>query len=251
MFSSSKEYLQALREGKYLLFLQWPQFIAGHYSKDSEPPDADTTVNLLVFEWLNNGFCETDAKQIALLCAVSDLPTKPIRSIIDYALTAISIAVFQCMLYQNNKLHDKFLCQKELNMREVITLIDRVMNEIEKSIFKEMLIEQQIVFYQWVDAVPIQETETATRQISPLVRLRYIAEEYSTLLEAHEAAANDLLKGSRLSVVKRLVSYLNEQTEMTAEFLQEVEIYIAEIKEMQPKGFEKNYLSALSAPSLS
>ena len=61
MLSSSKEYLQALRDGKYLLFLEWPQFIVGLY-KDSQQ-DADDTINLLAFEWLNNGYCENDAKK--------------------------------------------------------------------------------------------------------------------------------------------------------------------------------------------
>lgn len=249
MLSSSKEYLQALREGKYLLFLEWPQFIAAHYSKDSKPPDADTTVSLLVFEWLNNGFCEADAKRIALLCAVSDHPSKPIRSVIDYALTAISIAVFQCMLYQNNKLHDRFLCQEELDMQRVIALMERVMSTIEKAAFEQLLIKQQITFYGWVDVTPSEETEVITRQMSSIVGLRYIAEEYSTQLEVYKADS-DLLKGSRLSVVKRLVSYLNEQTEMTAGVQLEIDTYIAKIKEMQPADFERHYLSSFAAPSV-
>ncbi len=249
MLSSSKEYLQALREGKYLLFLEWPQFIASYYSKDNSSQDADDTVNLLVFEWLNNGFCEADAKQIALLCAVSDLPTKPIRNIMNYALTAISIAVFQCMLYQNNKLQDKFLCQEKKNMQYVIALVNSVMSEIEKSTFEEMLIKQQIVFYKWIDAISSKDAEEAACQISPIAELRYIAEEYSDQLEAYKED-KDSLKSSRLSVVKRLVRHLNEQTEMTVEFKSELNTYITKIKEMQPVDFEKHYLSSLSAPSL-
>src|ERR1700733_3725814 len=108
MLSSTKEYLQALHEGKYLLFLEWPQFIAAHYQKEEMSQDADDIISLLVFEWLSNDYSESDAKKIALLCAVNDLATKPIRGSISYALTAISIAVFQCMLYQNNALQNKF-----------------------------------------------------------------------------------------------------------------------------------------------
>ncbi|CEG58089.1 helical bundle domain-containing protein [Legionella fallonii] len=249
MLSSSKEYLQALREGKYLLFLEWPQFIAAHYCKEVSTQDADATVILLVYEWLNNGYCEEDAKKIALLCAVSDLPAKPIRGTIDYSLTAISIAVFQCMLYQNEKLQELFLCKETLDMEQVIAVVDTVMSGVEKLSFEKMLAKQQSVFYSWVAAISREDAESVHCQISPIAKRRYITEEYSLQLGATKQVG-DLLKNSRLSVVKRLARYLNEQSELTEEVHLEITTYVAKIKELQPAGFEKEYLQALLAPSL-
>lgn len=130
MLSSSKEYLQALREGKYLLFLDWPQFIAEKYKEHSDNQDADDTIHLLVFEWLNNGFNETDAKNIALLYAVHDLSVKPIEGVHSYAFTAILIALSQCMVYQSLNIQDEFISLVEMNKKTV----NKFTQEINKSV---------------------------------------------------------------------------------------------------------------------
>lgn len=249
MLSSTKEYLQALREGKYLLFLEWPQFIAVHYQKEEMLQDADDIISILVFEWLSNDYSESDAKKIALLCAVNDSTIKPIRGSISYALTTISIAVFQCMLYQNNALLDKFLSKKNLDKRQVLALINDVMKEIDKGVFENMLIKEQATFYNWVAEISSKEIEGVCRQIRPIAELRYLSEEYSFQLAAYKKQA-DTLKTARLSVVKRLVRYLNEQTELTEEVKLEISAYVDKIREMQPVDFERDYLASLSPPSL-
>lgn len=253
MLSSSKEYLQALREGKYLLFLEWPQFIAELYKDGDNPQDADDTVNLLVFEWLNNGYCEDDAKKIALLYAVSDLPAKPLKNNLSYAITAISIAVFQCMTYQGNNVQSRFFSQEKKSRGQIKKLMndpieywdESTLISLDVSAFQDLLAKQQVTFFTWVDSMPSKEIENACEQIRPLAELRYLAEEYSTQLEISKIT-NDPLKSSRLSLVKRLVLYLNGQSELTSSVKAELELYVNKIREMQPADFEKEYLLTIS-----
>lgn len=249
MLSSSKEYLQALREGKYLLFLEWPQFIAEHYKDKGMSQDADEILNLLVFEWLNHGYCEEDAKKIAFLSAVHDLNTKPLQGKLSYALTAISIAVFQCMLYYGNNLQDHFLSKEKMNRQQVAKLMNGTIVDLDKITFESLLTKQQFSFSTWAKAVDVAKVEEAGRQISLVADLRYLTADYIADLEKITVTSDSLIS-SRLSMVNRLARYLNEQFELTTSVKEEVAVYVSKIRAMQPAEFEMGYLLSLSPPSL-
>lgn len=249
MLSSSKEYLQALRDEKYLLFLEWPQFIAEHYQEKSMFQDADDTVNLLAFEWLNNGYCEDDAKKIALLYAVYDLSIKPIRGNLAYALTAISVAVFQCMAYQSLNQHEQFVVKHAMKKEQILKLMTEQTMNSDKEALGNVLLKQQVIFYLWVNEVSKDNVEHAFWQISPLAQLRYLIDDYCLALESSQLI-NDSLKNSRLSVIRRLARYLNEETALTPPVKNEITIYVTKIRKMQPADFENVYLEALSPSTL-
>ena len=249
MLTSSYEYLKALREGNYLRFLEWPKFIVEHYKGDDRSQDADDTINLIVFEWLNNGYSEEDAKKTALLFAVYELETKPLKSDLAYAVTAISIAAFQCMMYHVNKLQDKFLTKEKMTSQKISTLMSGIIVGLDKSNFDDLLQKQRVSFFSWVAGIDSTKVEKARLQISPIADLRYLAEEYITNLEASKLIT-DALKSSRLSVVKRLAQYLNEQTELTVQVKDEIEAYVTKIREMKPADSENGYLLRLSPLTL-
>ena len=249
MLTSSYEYLQALREGNYLLFLEWPQFVAEHYSDSSKLQDADGTLNLLVFEWINNGYCEEDAKKIALLFAVSDLESRPIKGYLSYALTAIGGAVFQCMLYCNNNLHTQFVTKEKMGQQKINHLMNGPVNGANQVDLEILLNEQQTIFFAWIEGANSVEVHKAFLKISPIADLRYLIEEYIIDLEASQIPGDEL-KSTRLSVVKRLALYLNEKTELTLEVKEEIASYVRKIRELKSAPFENKYLINLSMPSL-
>lgn len=135
MLSSSSEYIQALREGNYLRFLEWPQFIVHHYATANYTQDADDTLNLLIFEWLNNGFCEDDMKHLVILYAVHDMESRPLRENLSYAVIAISIAAFQCMVYQKNNLQAHYLCKDKMNIKEITTFMKSKTVHMDNALF--------------------------------------------------------------------------------------------------------------------
>lgn len=248
MLSSTKEYLQALREGKYLLFLQWPQFITEYYGNKDKNQDADEILSLLIFEWLNNGFCEADIKKFAVLYAVHELEVRPIREQLSCSLTSISIALFPCMVYLAQNLQKHYMSSKELSSKEILQLMDKNNMYLDKQIFLNCLGEEQNKFFTWVNEVESAEVKKAFDRIYSVTYLRYLIDDYRIQLEATDLL-NDKLKASRLSIIIRLHKYLNEQTELTPEVNDEIEVYVKKIWEMQPAEFEEEFLKEISPSS--
>lgn len=246
MLSSSKEYLQALRDGKYLLFLEWPIFISEHYKMADDSQDADDTVNLIAFEWLNNGFCEEDAKKLALLSAVHDLPIRPLRGNLSYAIISLSIAVFQCMVYQNNNLQALYMSNDKMNRKQVMKFMSS--KAVEKATFVDYLQIEQEKFDQWVSEADAKVVEKIFDRIYQVTGVIHCVDDYLTQLQGTDLPG-DQLKPSRVSLIIRLFKYLNEQKEMTAEVKDEIAVYVNKIREMHPADFEDEYLKEISPPS--
>ncbi|AMP88546.1 Lpg0393 family guanine-nucleotide exchange effector [Legionella pneumophila] len=245
MLSSTKEYLQALRDGKYLLFLQWPKFIAEYYGKNDKNQEADEMVNLIIFEWLNNGFCEEDIKKFAILYAVHEMESRPLREGLSYALTTISIALFPCMVYLTNNLQKHYINSKKLSSKEVLQLMAMNNTYLEKRQFVELLGQEQDKFFTWVKESDLSAVYKAFDQIYSVTYLKYLIEDYLNLLESAHLP-NDQLKSSRISLIIRLAKYLNEQTELTQDVLDEIAVYVKKLWEMQPAEFEEEFLKKIS-----
>ncbi|HAT8967758.1 TPA: hypothetical protein JBD00_00790 [Legionella pneumophila subsp. pneumophila] len=245
MLSSTKEYLQALRDGKYLLFLQWPKFIAEYYGKNDKNQEADEMVSLLIFEWLNNGFCLDDIKKFAILYAVHEMESRPLREGLSYALTTISIALFPCMVYLTNNLQERYITSKKLSSKEVLQLMTMNNAYLEKQRFVEFLGQEQDKFFTWVKEADSSAVSKAFDQIYSVTYLKYLIEDYLNLLESAHLP-NDQLKSSRISLVIRLAKYLNEQTELTQDVHDEIAVYVKKLWEMQPAEFEEEFLKKIS-----
>lgn len=245
MYESSLAYLTALRESKYLHFLEWPQFVSKHYNNKTNH-DADDMLSLLIFEWLNNGFSEADVMHLTQLCSLQNLQPNPLHGSLAYALTSLSMAMFHCLVYDKLNIRSQFKVDKGLSENEVIRLMKQNMPSPE--ILHNSLNEVQSHFFAQVDAIELAQAEKTWQQLKPLVEKRYLVEDYVAELGAL-AVPNDELKLSRLSVAKSLASYLNEQNELTDSVQEQVGIYVAKIREMQPTEPEENYLNNLQPPS--
>lgn len=245
MLSSSHEYLQALREGKYLRFLEWLQFVSEHYGIGEGSQDSDMTIDLLTFEWLKNGFCEEDVKKIAILYAAQYMESEPIRGKLSYALISISNAAFNCMVYQNNKLQEQCLKKGTLNRAEVYQLMGLLSVSLGKTQFIEHLKNEQSKFLTQIKTVDKGLVTKACEQINAITQLRYLIEDYHSSLEAI-MLPDDELKGTRVSVIIRLSKYLNEQMELTTPVTDEITIYVKKLRELKPAAFEEQYLNDLS-----
>lgn len=244
MLASTKEYLQALREKKFLVFLEWPQFVAEHY-KDVKPQDADTMLNLLIFEWLNDGYSESDVKLVAFLYAASKANSGLLQSNLEYAFTSIVIVALQCMVYHNNNLHLSLVSSEKISSEQINKLVNNAVVNLKKSTFEGILQVQQDKFFTWVGEIDELEAQKIGYQISLIADLRYLTEQYITDLEL-TTLIDDLLKPARLSLIRRLAQYLNEQYEMTPSVKEAIGVYVNKIREMQPALFEEDYLLNLS-----
>lgn len=244
MLTSSREYLQALREGKFLLFLEWPQFIAQHYSNDKDMIDADETLNLIIFEWLNNGFCDNDVKQMALLTKVHDLEAMPIRAGLSYAFISLSIAMYHCMIFDAAKVQSHFLTQEPLTGKQACDFTRKQSVLLDKTVFVELEIKTRDSFLTLLDTVDNKLVTQAFARIYSITKFRYLIDQYITELECTRNPLDQLLN-ARISLVKSLANFLNEQSEYTDKVKEEMGVYVKQIWEMQPLDFEGDYLNCI------
>jgi hypothetical protein len=249
MLSSSSEYLQALREDNFLRFLEWPQFIAKRYKSDQESIDADTCVNLLLFEWLNNGFCELDAKQMAILYAVAYLPESPIQSVLSCGLTSLFIANYHCMVYQNNNLQKHYINEKlstkdDTSLEEILTFMKQQNHYMADCDIDALVQSEENKFEQWVVALENEQVTRVAAQIRSITQFRYLIDVYILCLESSEIN-NDQLKESRVSLLRSLNDFMNEQTKLTPPVIDKIREYGRKLWNMKPAPFEEFYLDNL------
>ncbi|QMT61341.1 helical bundle domain-containing protein [Legionella sp. PC997] len=244
MLSSSSEYIKALREGKYLLFLDWTDFISQKYKL----LDADDTVNFLIFEWLHNGYLEGDAQKLALLQAVYELEAKPLRGKLDYSLKSITSALFICMVFQNLKWEKIELPKKETPRDEIKEFIEKNLNQLNSFMYEELLEGMQTRFYKWVEDIDEKESADAFQKIHAITQPRYLLEDYILHLQRIKIK-DDELYATRLSLAKRFLGYLYEQTELTPEVSKVITTYVNSLRELHPGKGEIEQLDRISPPS--
>jgi hypothetical protein len=113
--------------------------------------------------------------------------------------------------------------------------------------------EQQLKFHTWVDAIAEKEVTKVMTQINPMLQLRRDVTAYVEALEKSDRVkktSDNNLDSSRLSVVRRLLQYLNEQVEVTEIVSQKIKEYVTAIRELSPQPFEEDYLTRLAPSSL-
>lgn len=252
MLSSSQEYLQALREGNYLRFLEWPQFIAHHYAMKNKDLDADTISNLLIFDWLNNGFGESDVRHVVILIALQQSELRPFRGSLDYNLACIAGVAQQCLVYHNNKLAVHARSDILLNLVQINRLMAEQSEFCDPETFHDYLFIEMNRFDEWVNEISVDLAMAVYQQISPALKPRDIVDEYLDYIgderkrRIGEHSHDDPLMDTRIIVINRLKLFINEQNEITVEVGQEINAYIKKIRLMQPAAFEEDFLKKLS-----
>ncbi|STY30762.1 Uncharacterised protein [Legionella wadsworthii] len=245
MLSSSFEYIKALREGKYLLFLKWIDFITNKY----ELMNADDTVNFLIYDWLNHGCGELDVQNLAVLCAVHYLEEKALQGKLDYALQSITIALFICMVFQKKGLQLILLPEKDVSRETVNQLVEEKILQLNPFTYKELLEDMQSQFYQRVNEVDKKEVADEFQKIYAITKPRYLLEEYILYLERLKLK-DDALYITRLSMANRLLVFLYEQTEMNLEVSREIAHYVNALRELHAGKEELDRLDSISPPSI-
>ncbi|KTD75505.1 helical bundle domain-containing protein [Legionella waltersii] len=249
MLNSSKEYLQALRDGKFVLFLQWPKFVIQKYYKDKRDTDpyadADDTLSLLIYEWLNNGFCMDDVKQFAILYAVYELESTPIAGNLLYSLASVYGALTPCMVYSSQNLQKEYLRSEVLNASQISTLMKKNLSLMDNDAYQKFSAEEVEKFRKLTEEVKASDLKKAHLEISAIARVRSVIDRYLTALQSSSDSL-DKLKSTRYSLVVRLAIYFQEQTEITSEVTAQIEEYVKQIRLSQPSDDEEQFLEQLA-----
>lgn len=250
MFSSSFEYLQALRDGDYLYFLEWPAFIAQKYGGKKEF-GADALLDCLIFEWLDLGYIEEDIENITILYAVYEREYSPLEAgKYAYPLMTLMTAFFSCMSYRFYSLHEHAL-HGAMNVKQVMSLMEKKASQIEKDLLNQSNALMRTDFMNKIHLVDQALVDAVEKKILAITRPLSYLEKYIHALSLVQAqgAGNSLL-GARLALAQRFYSYLRIQNELTDETSQELHVYVNAIRVKQPEVWEEEYLQMICPSTL-
>ncbi len=247
MLSSSSEYLEALRVGNYLLFLEWPLFVLKHYSAEGKAEGTDFLMDCLVFEWLKQGSCEQDAQHLALLHAVYEVEPCLLVGQLAFNLMSVYSALFVCMALQTHDLHGHVLPQETLTGPQIITFMNKI-TENEKGDSHHGIRDEFIKRSQEVDPILVK---TVYKKIHEIRQPILIIEKYIEALAWDQREQSDIrLYDARLAIAKGLLVFLRKQEALTDAIRLEIDLSIEAIRQKQPMFWESEYLELLSPPSL-
>jgi hypothetical protein len=248
MLTSSKDYVLALRRGEFLQFLDWPSFIVTTYSKQNHlGVSADELVDLIIFDWLTNGYCEEDLIQFSKLYSVYVLASKPLSGALEYAFMMLFSALVNCMVHASRAppIRHKDPYSKD----EVVSFMREQSSLWDKLEYDKALKEQQNLFVILAAKVPAKITDSTLQGMLPVLQIRSRVDAYLVRLESAAMPANQL-KDARIGVLKRLKAYVNDQVFLTDEVKKEIAIYADKILDLAPEEFERGLINEISPPSL-
>ena len=199
---------------------------------------------MLVYEWINNGYFEKEAKHVAVLSRViSELGPTFLPPELDYAMVSICIALFHCMVYHSMDIQSTFLFHGKKTKKEIIDLMNT--HNIETMDFEFSLNEQRAKFSEWVKSIKENHIISLIEKIKPILQLRVTIINYHDVLDK-ETTAKDELRLTRMSVIQSLIEYLQDKTSLTEKVNREIALYIDKIRELGPQKFEEEYLNSIS-----
>lgn len=241
MISGSSRYIQALRKGDYLTFLDWPAFITQHYQGSNQ--ETDFLIDALVFVWLHHQFSPADAERVAVFLALHEEHDTLLPAKLAYSLTILSSAAVQCMAILAS---GAVSALESVEGREGERLIAFIKKNSRSWRVDEGIIAAETKRFTSLIKSAHGKVGPLFQEISPLLSRRKMAQEYVSVLEAainsSELSGNPLVF-ARLVCAKELLAYLDTVSTINSEAEQRISAIIRNIRLYKPEDFEELYVS--------
>lgn len=264
MLSSTTAYLIALRNGDYLRFLEWPDFVEAKYRDGDEKLGADMLMDCLIFEWLKAGYYKKDIKKIAVLYALYELNPSPIQAgKYAFALMTISSVLFSCMVFDSYQISNLNKAPAFTRAKEVFRFMDGITNFLNQKIkaraqstnteiddFNKSLTPMRDDFMKEVSCVDVASLGVIANRVENITRPLSILEEYRQSLDLVCLQDRNELFPARVMVVQGFYSYLKQQSELTDKVAATIINYVNTIRGQAPAEWEEKYLQKISPLTL-
>ncbi|QDP71185.1 hypothetical protein FOG18_00595 [Legionella israelensis] len=137
---SNGGFIQALRQGNYLLFLQWPDFISKRY----KVYDADSLVDLLIFHWIQEEFGDEDIKAAAIMNAIIYDENCLLENEQINAGVNLIVAACQCQVFKKNDLIKHYSVDREMDKEDILEFMKTNTHRLsDKENCKQLLLQNQ------------------------------------------------------------------------------------------------------------
>lgn len=245
MLDSTKAYLDKLIQGDYLQFLQWPAYLEKQY-KNKYVLTANTMLNLLVFELINNNFNDKHVTKLVVLTKLVDSYPNYLTGKLHWFYVQIYGAFLQCMVINANELSKYYISTEEMTNLEFDFLMNTNFYRLDPNSYNTSTENQTKLYSEKVKTVAAEAVNALYKLIFPIIDMRNQANTYIAVLRGaqnHSELAPDQLKLTRLSLVSALVDYLDGLIELSPAAEQVIANYVKGIQEAQPHASEQQYLS--------
>ncbi|KTD22094.1 Uncharacterised protein [Legionella lansingensis] len=247
MDATTEEYLDALRKGDYLQALQWVNSLVEWY--DVSEGDADTVLQLAIFELIHHGFSPEDFHHIQLLYILLYDHLPPFIEQVAYQATILCSAAIQCMVYYENDLIPFYLTtsmnhKMADNRDEILDWMQRSPVNFDVTKNNDGLSEKYKFLNQGFSRLESQAREIR-RKINHVFNCQLLLQTYVEELAKYHDKDDNGFTAVRLGVINSLTHYLCDKTIMTEEVENKIASFVNKIQEMDPKDWEKLLLDKM------
>ncbi|KTC77830.1 helical bundle domain-containing protein [Legionella brunensis] len=242
---TTKECLEALRKNDYLQALKWLEYIVAHYSVPEG--DADTVLQLAIYELIHHGFIVDDFHYIEMLYTLLYEQLPPFVERVSYNATVLCNAAMQYMVFEEHDLLNFYKTDIYMDNAEVIKeWMQRTAPQLEQGRNSEELMKKYTALNK--ASVGLQKQARIIRdKINYVLDCQLLLQDYSC--ELAKLQNKDDFSAVRLGVINSLLSFLKEQTIATSEVMKTITVFIGTIQKMEPYKWEEDILTKLAAKS--
>ncbi|WP_147292382.1 helical bundle domain-containing protein [Legionella hackeliae] len=236
----TERYLNALRQNDYLQALQWIDSLVQHYSVSEG--DADTILQLVIFELVQHGLSSTDIAHVELLYVFLDEQLPPFTGKVGYNATVFCNAVMQYMVFEENELLHFYKTDKLLDAKGVKEWMQREHVEFDSAKNANLLMEKYIALNNSASKVK-KEAQLIRSKINYILDSQSLIKEYLTKLITLQNSEE--FTSVRLGLINSLYSFLMDKTILTDDVVETLVTFVERIQKMEPYPWEKDILRKL------
>ena len=258
-YTSTYDYLKALRNGDYIRFTQLIDYLKKKYNELKQVNTehklvftADILVPLTVYELINAGIDKSDIEHFKILYQLAMDPELNIPSDKYYAITTLISAMAASLVYIDNKQESAFKVSilsvqptKNSKELELETLLQQNLDIIASNtgVSDSMMKEQISVYIQEfskeLTGKMLQRYQEIKSNLLVFKHAELLSEYKQTLVSRIIDSEDDKLV-KRYQLVNDLFKYLDGQTGYHEESLRYVKAQIEAIRKLEPSDFEES-----------
>lgn len=247
MLSSSTEYFEALKQEQYLLFLNWPIFVAEKYASADKLLSADSLMDCLIYEWLNSQQIPRVYDNIIELYALYQSQPSILQiGQLEFSLMSIVTALFVSQALCSTSTNLASITQDSQSLSVLTAKLDSITDNYGMERLNKDTAELQEIFMSKVNLVTNTRLQILSKTFLKILHPLTIVDDYiKRLLSQFKKTERNPLLEDRLICAQSLSAYLHEQYQLTDYVQSQINLFVTEIRDKQPEPVEEAYLNEL------
>ncbi|ASQ47134.1 helical bundle domain-containing protein [Legionella clemsonensis] len=237
---ATERYLELLRQGDYLGALQWIKCLISHYSVAD--CDADTLLQLAIFELVQHNLSSEDFSHIELLYTLLYEQLPPFVEQIGYNAAVFCTAAMQYLVFKENDLLDFYRTSQCLDAKGVKAWLQRDPGEFDSAKNSDLLMEKYSALDKSVVSLK-KQAQITRNKINYILQCQAMLKEY--VIKLASAENKEGFYPVRQGLINSLHRFVMEKTITTPDVIETLNRFAEKILKMEPALWEKEILDQL------